>query len=72
MRKYRDTRIVTFQQDYAPGGKVIYENGSTHAIHCETVERLQNLKVRMKVEKLDPSKIVASKIEQNRKAKAAA
>lgn len=73
MRKYRDTRIVTFQQDYQPGGvtgKVIYKKDSVHAIHFETVEQLQNLGVKMKVVKLDPSKLVAQKQAEFNKARA--
>lgn len=72
MRKQRDTRIVTFEQDYAPGGVVVgeqsgmpYVKGSTHAIHIDTVEKLKKHGVKMKVEKPDWDKI-HDRIKENR------
>lgn len=72
MRKQRDTRIVTLEQDYAPGGVVVgaqsglpYSKGSTHAIHVDTVEKLKRNGVKMKVEKPDWDKI-HSRIKANR------
>lgn len=61
MKKYDDTRIVTFEADYAPGGKPIYKKGETHAIHHETVEKLKNVGAKMVVKTLEPKKIVDEK-----------
>lgn len=57
-----NTRIVTFEENYpkeAKEGKVIYAKGSTHPIHFKTVEKLQEKKVKMKVEKFDEKTEVA-------------
>lgn len=74
MRKQRDARIVTFNQDYNPGGKPepIYAKGSTHAIHAETVKKLEKLGVKMKVEKPDWNAMHEKIKEQRAKTKVAA
>lgn len=61
MKKYDDTRLVTFEADYAPGGKTIYKKGETHAIHHETVDKIQKVGAKMIVKTLDPKKIVDEK-----------
>ena len=57
--KSKNTRIVTFKEDYmsAPGkekGEVIYKKGSTHAIHFSIVKKLEAKGVKMDVKKHDP------------------
>lgn len=58
MRKQRDARIVTFEQDYKPNGYTIagersgnpMKKGSKHAVHKDVVDVLQKQGVKMKVE----------------------
>jgi hypothetical protein len=73
MRKQRDARIVKFHQDYNPGGKrdPIYEKGSTHAIHVDTVNKLKKQGVKLTDEKVDWNAL-HEKIKASRKVKAAA
>lgn len=51
--KFKRVRVVTFKKDYAPAGKVIYAEGSVHAIPIDTVEKIQRRGASVKVEKFD-------------------
>lgn len=68
MRKQRDARVVKFNQDYAPGGKTIYDKGSTHAIHVDTVNKLKKAGVKLTDEKVDWNTL-HEKIKTERKTK---
>jgi len=62
--KKENTRIVTFNEDYKiKGGRVIYSKGSTHAIHKNTVAKLEGRKVKMDVKTYAESK-KAKKVEK--------
>ena len=73
--KFKKTRVVTFKEDYAskPGlekGEVIFAKGSTHAIHQNTVAKLQAKSVKMDVKEFDhPAYVNRSKkqLAENRK-----
>jgi len=63
--KEKNTRIVTFKEDYqsAPGKlqtvpETIYRKGSTHAIHYSIVKKLEAKGVKMDVRKHDPEPII--------------
>lgn len=74
--KFKKTRVVTFEEDYSsvPGkakGEVIYAKGSTHAIHQNTVAKLQAKSVKMKVKEFDHGAYIAKskkQLAENRKA----
>lgn len=56
-RKTENTRIVTFKEDYKiKGGKVVYAKDTTHAIHVDTVTKLEKRKVKMDVKTFDEAK----------------
>lgn len=66
MRKHRDVRIVTLEQDYKINGAIVGElsgnpmkKGSQHAMHVDLVEQLKKQGVKMKVEKPDFEKLHA-------------
>lgn len=75
MRKHRDARIVTFKQDYKPGGVLVGElsgnpmvKGSTHAMHVDVAEQLRKNGVKIEIEKPDFDKMHAEIKERQRKA----
>lgn len=63
MSKYEDTRIVTFQEEYAiptkaGGTRVIYKKSTTHAMHKSIAKLLQDRGAKIKVSELDHKKII--------------
>lgn len=74
MNKYKDTRIVTFKEDYkvANGTRVIYAKGSTHAIHKDLVKKLQLAKAQIDVKEFDKEKAVEAAKKRLKKQKEAA
>jgi len=70
MKKYDDTRIVTFKEDYtiqtkkmgadgktpAKPARVLYAKGSTHAIHKNVVEQIKEKGAKMTIDGLDVRK----------------
>lgn len=43
--RLKNTRVVTFKEDYKVGKKVLYKKGETHYIHVDTVEKKELKKV---------------------------
>jgi len=48
-----NTRVVVFEEDYAPNGKVIYAKKETHYIRKELAEKLKAKGLKMKVSNFD-------------------
>lgn len=79
MRKQRDARIVTFEQDYVVNGVLVgassgnpMKKGSVHAMHTNTVEQLKRQGIKIKVEKPDFEKLESKIKVEKAKAKKAA
>jgi hypothetical protein len=66
MRKERDSRRVTFQEDYSAGTKQgtgkdnvprvpsrVFKKGSVHAMHVQVAEKLVKRGAKIKIEKFD-------------------
>lgn len=51
--RLKNTKVVTFKEDYNAGGMLIYKKGSTHPIHKKTVEVLKEKGVKMDVKDYD-------------------
>lgn len=56
-KKYEDTRIVTFQEDYAASKDYVFKKGKPYAMHRKVAESLQKRGIKLKAEKLDPAPI---------------
>lgn len=54
MRKYDDTRVVVFKEDYNPSGKqVIYKKGGRYFIHHQLVAEIEMRGAKMNVSRYD-------------------
>lgn len=80
--KFKNTRKVTFQEDYfsapqkkqledSPGMEPIYKKGSVHYIHHKTVDSLKAKGAKMKVEEFDHAAYVSKSKKQLAKNKKA-
>lgn len=63
-KRLKNTRIVTFKEDYKAGGRTIYKAGSEHAIHNVLADKLQKQigKDGVKIKKFDEDTIEKAKL----------
>jgi hypothetical protein len=71
--KFKNTRIVTFKEDYfskagvAKNEAPIYKKGSTHAIHYKLVDDLKEKGAKMEVKNFDEQAYIRRSKEQQAK-----
>lgn len=71
-KKYEDTRIVTFQEDFYANKDYVFKKGKPYAMHRRVAESLVSRGIKLKAEKLDPGVIEQKHRADKAKAKAKA